>query len=89
MPDHVDRIVEGWRRVRPDLDVAALALLARLFPTAQLADAVLGEQLAAHGLQPGRSTSSPPSAAPVSPGESAPGSRRWTRCYQSSRPPSG
>jgi DNA-binding MarR family transcriptional regulator len=53
MPDHVDRIVEGWRRERPDLDVAALALLARLFRTAHLADAVLGQQLAAHGLQPG------------------------------------
>jgi DNA-binding MarR family transcriptional regulator len=53
MPDHVDRIVEGWRRERPDLDVAALAVLARLFRTVHLADAVLGEQLAAQGLQPG------------------------------------
>jgi DNA-binding MarR family transcriptional regulator len=53
MPDHVDRIVQGWRRERPELDVAALALLARLFRTAQLADAALGQQLAAHGLQPG------------------------------------
>jgi DNA-binding MarR family transcriptional regulator len=53
MPDHVDRIVEAWRRERPELDVAALALLARLFRTAHLADAVLGQQLAAHGLQPG------------------------------------
>ncbi|MDQ3866826.1 MAG: MarR family transcriptional regulator [Actinomycetota bacterium] len=53
MADHVDRIVEEWRRERPDLDVAALALLARLFRTAHVADAVLGEQLAAHGLQPG------------------------------------
>lgn len=53
MPDHVDRIAEAWRRERPDLDVAALALLARLFRTAHLADAVLAEQLAAHSLQPG------------------------------------
>ena len=53
MPDQVDRIVEAWRRERPDLDVAALALLARLFRAAHLADAVLGQQLAAHGLQPG------------------------------------
>lgn len=73
MPDHVDRIVEGWRRERPDLDVAALALLARLFRTAQLADTVLGEQLAAHGAPAGGwSTSSPPSAAPVSPMRSNP-----------------
>jgi DNA-binding MarR family transcriptional regulator len=53
MADHVDGIVEGWRRQRPDLDVAALALLARLFRTAHLADAVLAEQLTAHGLQRG------------------------------------
>ena len=53
MADHVDRIVQGWRRERPELDVAALALLARLFRTAQLADAALGQQLATHGLQPG------------------------------------
>jgi DNA-binding MarR family transcriptional regulator len=53
MADHVDRIVEAWRRERPDLDVTALALLARLFRTVHLADAVLGQPLAAHGLQPG------------------------------------
>jgi DNA-binding MarR family transcriptional regulator len=53
MPDHVDRMVEAWRHERPDLDVTALALLARLFRTAQLADAALGQPLAAHGLQPG------------------------------------
>jgi hypothetical protein len=32
----VDRIVEAWRRERPDLDLAALALLGRLFRTAHL-----------------------------------------------------
>src|SRR5215212_8487711 len=53
MADHIDGIVEGWRRQRPDIDVAALALLARLFRTAHLADAVLAEQLTAHGLQRG------------------------------------
>jgi len=53
MADHVDRIVEAWRRERPDLDVSALALVARLFRTVHLADAVLGQPLAAHGLQPG------------------------------------
>jgi DNA-binding MarR family transcriptional regulator len=53
MADHVDRIVEAWRRERPDLDVTALALLARLFRAVHLADAVLGQPLAAHGLQPG------------------------------------
>ena len=54
MPDHVDRIVQAWRRERPDLDMAALVLLGRLFRTAHLADAALAKPLAAHGLQPGR-----------------------------------
>ena len=54
MPDHVDRIVKAWRRERPDLDLAALVLLGRLFRTAHLADAALAKPLAAHGLQPGR-----------------------------------
>ena len=49
----MDRIVQAWRRERPELDVTALALLARLFRTAHLADAVLGRRLAAQGLQPG------------------------------------
>lgn len=53
MPDRVDRIVEAWRRERPDLDVTALGQLARLFRTAHLVDAALAERLAGHGLQPG------------------------------------
>lgn len=53
MADHVDGIVESWRRERPDLDVAALALLARLFRTAHLADAALAQQLAGHELDRG------------------------------------
>lgn len=52
MADHVDRIIEGWQE-RPDLDVSALAVIARLFRIVHLADAVLAEQLALHGLQPG------------------------------------
>ena len=53
MPDHVDSIVEAWRRERPELDVTALGQLARLFRTAHLADLALVERLAEHGLQPG------------------------------------
>jgi DNA-binding MarR family transcriptional regulator len=53
MGDHVDGIVESWRRERPDLDVAALALLARLFRTVHLADTALAQQLADHGLYRG------------------------------------
>ena len=53
MPDHVDSIVEAWRRERPELDVTALGQLARLFRAAHLADLALVERLAGHGLQPG------------------------------------
>ncbi len=52
-PDHIDRITEQWGRERPDLDITALAILGRLFRVSHLADAALGERLAAHGLQPG------------------------------------
>lgn len=51
--DHVDEIVAQWRRERPDLDVAPLALLGRLFRVVQLADAELAPEFARHGLQPG------------------------------------
>jgi DNA-binding MarR family transcriptional regulator len=52
-PDHVDMIIAQWRRERPDLDVAPLGLLGRLFRAAQLADAKLAEGIASHDLQPG------------------------------------
>jgi DNA-binding MarR family transcriptional regulator len=52
-PDHVDMIVAQWRRERPDLDVAPLGLLGRLFRSAHLADAELAEGIASHDLQPG------------------------------------
>jgi DNA-binding MarR family transcriptional regulator len=51
--DHVDRIVEAWRRERPDVDVTALGQFARIFRTAYLADAALAESLGQHRLQPG------------------------------------
>jgi DNA-binding MarR family transcriptional regulator len=52
-PDHVDVILAQWRRERPELDVAALGLLGRLFRAAHLADAKLAEGIAGHDLQPG------------------------------------
>jgi DNA-binding MarR family transcriptional regulator len=52
-PDHVDRILAQWRRERPDLDVSALGLLARLFRAAHLADAELADLLVGHDLQTG------------------------------------
>jgi DNA-binding MarR family transcriptional regulator len=51
--DHVDHILEAWRRERPDVDVTALGQLARLFRAANLADAALAVSLAKHRLQPG------------------------------------
>ena len=68
MPDHVDRIVQAWRRERPDLDLGALALLGRLFRTAHLARRRPSPSpWRAHGLQPGWFDLLAPSAAPESP----------------------
>jgi DNA-binding MarR family transcriptional regulator len=52
-PDHIDRIVAQWGRERPELNTAPLELFGRLFRTAQLADAALGEMLGEHDLQTG------------------------------------
>jgi DNA-binding MarR family transcriptional regulator len=52
-PDHIDGILAQWRRERPDLDMAPLALVGRLLRAAQLADATLSEGLVQHGLQSG------------------------------------
>jgi DNA-binding MarR family transcriptional regulator len=51
--DHIDMIEQAWKRERPELDVAALALLGRLFRVAALADERLGEGLAVRDLRPG------------------------------------
>ena len=50
--DHLDRIVAQWRRERPELDTAALALLGRLFRVAHLANAALAEGIVPE-MQPG------------------------------------
>jgi DNA-binding MarR family transcriptional regulator len=51
--DRVDEVVGQWRRERPDLNTAALALFGRLLRVAQLVDAELAPALRDHGLQPG------------------------------------
>jgi DNA-binding MarR family transcriptional regulator len=51
--DHVDRITAQWRRERPDLDAAPLALLGRLLRVAELAERELAAGLADSELQPG------------------------------------
>jgi len=52
-PDHMDGILAQWKRERPDVDVAALGVMGRLFRAAQLADTELGRGIARHDLQPG------------------------------------
>jgi DNA-binding MarR family transcriptional regulator len=52
-PDHMDAILAQWARERPDVDVAPLAILGRLFRAAQLADRELAQGIAQHELQPG------------------------------------
>jgi DNA-binding MarR family transcriptional regulator len=52
-PDHIDTILAEWRRERPDLDVAPLGVLSRLFRTASLADAELSDAIAEYDLQTG------------------------------------
>ncbi len=46
MGDHVDRIVEQWARQRPDLDVAANALLARLLRATRFLEFTMSEVFA-------------------------------------------
>jgi DNA-binding MarR family transcriptional regulator len=52
-PDHVDGILEQWRRERPDVDTAALGVIGRLHRAAVLTNAPLAAGLAEHGLRPG------------------------------------
>jgi DNA-binding MarR family transcriptional regulator len=51
--DHIDSIEQAWKRERPELDVAPLALLGRLFRAAALADERLAEGLAGRELRTG------------------------------------
>lgn len=51
--DHVDVIVEQWKRERPELDTAALALFGRLFRAVHLADEVLSAGLSGYALPRG------------------------------------
>ena len=49
--DDVDRIVEAWRRERPDLDVAPLHILSRVSRLARHLDLARGSAFAEHGLE--------------------------------------
>ncbi|HZD67553.1 MAG TPA: MarR family transcriptional regulator [Actinomycetes bacterium] len=53
LEDHVDAILAQWRRECPDLDVAPMAIIGRLYRATALAEAALAPPLAARGLQQG------------------------------------
>lgn len=52
MHDEVDRLVEAWRRERPDLDVAPLEVLSRVSRLARHLDRARRAAFSAHGLEP-------------------------------------
>jgi DNA-binding MarR family transcriptional regulator len=49
--DEVDRIVQAWRRERPDLDVAPLTILSRVLRLARHLDLARGSAFAEHDLE--------------------------------------
>jgi DNA-binding MarR family transcriptional regulator len=49
--DEVDRIVDAWRRERPDLDVAPLLILSRILRLARHLDLARGSAFAEHDLE--------------------------------------
>ena len=50
-PDDVDRIVEAWKRERPDLDVAPLHVLSRISRLARRLDLDRAQAFARHSLE--------------------------------------
>ena len=52
MQDEVDRLVEAWRRERPDLDVAPLDVLSRVTRLARHLDRARRDAFEAHDLEP-------------------------------------
>nr|WP_312856533.1 MarR family transcriptional regulator [Phytoactinopolyspora halotolerans] len=50
--DEVDRLVQAWRRERPDLDVAPMEVLSRVSRLARHLDRARRSAFAAHGLEP-------------------------------------
>jgi DNA-binding MarR family transcriptional regulator len=49
--DHVQRLVDQWKAERPDLDLEAMATVARILQLARLINSVIDKLAAAHGLQ--------------------------------------
>lgn len=50
--DEVDRLVDAWRRERPDLDVSPLEVLSRVSRLARHLDRARRSAFTAHGLEP-------------------------------------
>ena len=48
--DAVDRIVEQWRQVRPDLDTTPIGIIGRVSRLSRLVDRRLAENFAEHGI---------------------------------------
>src|SRR5712692_9765631 len=53
MPDHVDRIVDQWRRERPDLDTSGNAVMARLLRAARALERSMAGVFERYGLNRG------------------------------------
>ncbi|GAA2838343.1 MarR family winged helix-turn-helix transcriptional regulator [Kribbella solani] len=51
MEDEVDRLIEAWRRERPDLDVAPMEVLSRVSRLARHLDRARGQAFDTHGLE--------------------------------------
>ncbi len=53
MADHVDRIVEQWARERPELDIAANAVMARVLRTARSVELAIADVFGRYGINRG------------------------------------
>src|SRR3954462_12404447 len=51
MEDEVDRLIEAWRRERPDLDVAPMEVLSRVSRLARHLDRARSQAFDTHGLE--------------------------------------
>ena len=50
-PDAVDRVIEEWAQVRPDVDVSPLAIIGRVSRLSRLVDRRLAENFSSSGLE--------------------------------------
>ena len=50
-PDAVDRIIEEWAQVRPDVDVSPIAIIGRVSRLSRFVDRRLAENFSASGLE--------------------------------------